>query len=78
MPFAGRRKGAMITEETSYIADILAQKVVEIRHICLLPKLDIVGQVLDDLGDDHQASADYKTIISRHLDIHKLGSNHCR
>ena len=41
-----------LPEEGSDMVDVLGKKVVEREHVRLLrPKQDIIGQILDDLGD---------------------------
>lgn len=43
-------------QEASDIGNLPLQKLVQYCHVSLLPKEDIVGEVLQDLTDHHQPS----------------------
>ena len=47
---------------------ILPQKVVEVQHVSLLAELDVIGDVLQYLGHEHQTSFD----VRRRLPVQNL------
>lgn len=51
-----RKDYMYFAQEASDIGNLPLQKLVQYCHVSLLPKEDIVGEVLQDLTDHHQPS----------------------
>lgn len=65
------------TKESRDVRDVRLQKLIQTDHVCLLSKENIVGQILHDLSDDHEASTD-NSVVFRYLDINYLWGNNSR
>lgn len=64
-------------EESCDVRDVPLQKLIQAHHVCLLRKENIVGQILHDLSDDHEASTDHSVIFG-YLNIDYFRSDDSR
>lgn len=55
-------------EESCDIGDVRLQKLIQADHVSLLCKENVVGQILHDFSDDHEASTD-GSIVFGHFNI---------
>jgi hypothetical protein len=65
-----------LRQKASHISNVVSEKVIQRYHMGFFTKEDVVRQVLNDLRNNHESSAERYTVLSlRNLDIDYLGRN---
>ena len=68
-----------LRQETSHISNVVSEELIQCYHMRFFTKEDIVRQVLYDLRNNHESSAERYTVLSlRNLDVDYFGRNDSR
>lgn len=65
-------------QETRDVRDLALQELVQNCHMRFLPEENVVGQILKNLTDNHEATTHCRTVLSRQLDIDIFWCNNGR
>ena len=64
-------------EETGHICNIVFQELIQNHHVNFF-KENVVGQILDDLRNNHQSPKQYHIVFLRYFNIDRVRGDHSR
>lgn len=64
------------TQVACYVNDMVSQKIIENNHVRFLSEEDVVREILNDLGDNHQTLSNDHVVLCRHFYIDHFRRNH--
>lgn len=61
-----------LAEESGNVDDIVSEEIIQRNHVGLFAEEDVVGEVLNNLRDDHETSTNDATVVLRYLHVDAL------